>query len=93
MCAFQQEVFDQNTGDQIVRRLKCRRSNCGDQVTRHPFSVSKGQTVALVGSFGCGKSTCIQLLERFYDCDEGEIVSFIILNSFNSDLFVLYIIS
>jgi ABC-type multidrug transport system fused ATPase/permease subunit len=39
------------------------------------FKVSKGQTVALVGSSGCGKSTCIQLLERFYDCNEGEVVS------------------
>ena len=38
------------------------------------FQVTKGQTVAIVGSSGCGKSTCIQLLERFYDCDNGEVV-------------------
>ena len=31
------------------------------------FSVKKGETVALVGSSGCGKSTCIQLVQRFYD--------------------------
>ncbi len=39
------------------------------------ISVSPGQTLALVGSSGCGKSTAIQLLERYYDPHEGEIVS------------------
>lgn len=36
--------------------------------------VNKGQTLALVGSSGCGKSTFIQLLERFYDPVEGQVV-------------------
>lgn len=35
--------------------------------------VKPGQTVALVGQSGCGKSTCIQLLERFYDPNEGTV--------------------
>lgn len=37
------------------------------------FDVTPGQTVALVGTSGCGKSTCIQLLQRFYDPLEGSI--------------------
>lgn len=37
------------------------------------FDVSPGQTVALVGTSGCGKSTCIQLLQRFYDPLEGSV--------------------
>uniref|UniRef100_A0A8C3F769 ABC transporter domain-containing protein n=1 Tax=Chrysemys picta bellii TaxID=8478 RepID=A0A8C3F769_CHRPI len=36
--------------------------------------VNKGQTLALVGSSGCGKSTSIQLLERFYDPMAGQVV-------------------
>uniref|UniRef100_A0A8C8BBR8 ATP-binding cassette sub-family B member 5 n=1 Tax=Otus sunia TaxID=257818 RepID=A0A8C8BBR8_9STRI len=38
------------------------------------MKVNKGQTLALVGSSGCGKSTSIQLLERFYDPMEGQVV-------------------
>lgn len=37
------------------------------------FSVSPGQTLALVGSSGCGKSTSVQLIERFYDCEYGRV--------------------
>jgi ATP-binding cassette subfamily B (MDR/TAP) protein 1 len=37
------------------------------------LKVDPGQTVALVGASGCGKSTCIQLLQRFYDPLEGRI--------------------
>lgn len=36
--------------------------------------VNPGQTLAFVGSSGCGKSTSVQLLERFYDPDHGQVV-------------------
>ena len=38
-------------------------------------SVKPGQTLALVGQSGCGKSTSVQLIERFYDPKKGSIVS------------------
>ena len=37
------------------------------------LSVNPGQRVAIVGPTGCGKTTFINLLMRFYDPDEGEI--------------------
>lgn len=39
------------------------------------FTVEPGKTLALVGESGCGKSTVISLLERFYNPVYGTIVS------------------
>ena len=38
------------------------------------FTAKKGQTVALIGSTGCGKSTVINLIPRFYDTTEGKVL-------------------
>ncbi|KAL4222180.1 ABC transporter B member 11 [Mactra antiquata] len=37
------------------------------------LDVNRGQTVALVGASGCGKSTIVQMLQRFYDPEQGFI--------------------
>lgn len=38
------------------------------------FKAKKGETVAFIGSTGCGKSTVINLIPRFYDATEGEVL-------------------
>lgn len=38
------------------------------------LKVERGKTVALVGESGCGKSTVVQLILRYYDPDDGEVV-------------------
>jgi len=38
------------------------------------FTAKKGETIAFIGSTGCGKSTVINLIPRFYDVTEGSVL-------------------
>ena len=38
------------------------------------FTINAGETVAFIGESGCGKSTTLQLLQRFYEIQEGQIL-------------------
>lgn len=38
------------------------------------FTAKKGETVAFIGSTGCGKSTVVNLIPRFYEATEGEVL-------------------
>lgn len=42
------------------------------------LKVTPGKTLALVGSSGCGKSTTVSLIERFYEAIGGQVVSTIV---------------
>lgn len=37
------------------------------------LKINKNETLALVGSSGCGKSTVLQLLQRMYDPEKGTV--------------------
>lgn len=38
------------------------------------LTIESGQTVGIIGSTGCGKTTLVSLIPRLYDCDEGEVL-------------------
>ena len=44
-----------------------------DVLSHISFKVKKGQTVAFIGSTGCGKSTVVNLVSRFYDATSGSV--------------------
>ncbi len=37
------------------------------------FTIEPGQTVGIIGSTGCGKTTLVQMIPRLYDVDEGQV--------------------
>lgn len=46
----------------------------GDVLSNISFKAHKGETVALIGATGCGKSTIINLIPRFYDATKGQVL-------------------
>ncbi len=45
-----------------------------DVLSHVSFRAEKGQTVAFIGSTGCGKSTVVNLVSRFYDATFGQVL-------------------
>ena len=57
------------------RNVSFKYPDAGEYVLRDiSFKAEKGQTVAFIGSTGSGKSTAINLVPRFYDATEGEVL-------------------
>ena len=56
------------------RRLRLRRAPASPALDGVSLRVAPGETVALVGATGAGKSTLVKLLARFYDVDAGAVL-------------------
>ena len=61
-------------GEVEFRDVSFRYPDAEGNVLQHiSFTAKKGETVALIGATGCGKSTVINLIPRFFDATEGEV--------------------
>ncbi|WP_294098849.1 ABC transporter ATP-binding protein [uncultured Ruminococcus sp.] len=45
-----------------------------DELSNISFKIEKGQTLAIIGATGSGKTTLISLIPRFYDATDGEVL-------------------
>lgn len=63
------------TGEVEFKNVSFRYPDAEEYVLHNiSFTAQKGETVAIIGSTGCGKSTVINLIPRFYDVTEGEVL-------------------
>ncbi|MEA4896071.1 MAG: ABC transporter ATP-binding protein [Oscillospiraceae bacterium] len=66
---------DNAVGQVEFRNVSFKYPGAEDYVIRNvSFKASRGETVAFIGSTGSGKSTIINLIPRFYDATEGEVL-------------------
>ena len=63
------------TGEVEFKNVSFRYPDAEEYVLHNiSFTAQKGETVAIIGSTGCGKSTVINLIPRFYDVTKGEVL-------------------
>ena len=72
----QVQLADENLNGQVeFKDVTFRYAANSEAVIEHvSFKAEAGQTVAFIGSTGSGKSTLVNLIPRFYDVSEGEIL-------------------
>lgn len=69
------EVLESIRGKIEFRDVGFKYPGANEWAIRHlSFIIEPGQTAAFVGESGCGKSTTLQLLQRFYEIQEGTIL-------------------
>lgn len=67
-------VLDNVRGDVEFRQVKFSYGNENSVLANINLTVHQGETVAIVGPSGAGKTTLCSLLPRFYEVDEGQIL-------------------
>ena len=62
-------------GDIVFKDVEFRyyKNNKEKVLDKISFSIEHGETVGIIGSTGCGKTTLVSLIPRLYDADSGEI--------------------
>lgn len=63
------------SGEIEFKRVSFKYADSDDYVLEDiTFTAKRGETIAFIGATGCGKSTLVNLIPRFYDVSEGEIL-------------------
>lgn len=69
------EGKDGVAGEVVFNHVSFRYPDAEEDVLQDiSFTAKKGETIAFIGATGCGKSTVINLIPRFYDVTEGEVL-------------------
>lgn len=69
------ETNPENEGEIEFRNVSFKYPDAAGYVLKDiSFTAKKGETVAFIGSTGSGKSTLVNLIPRFYDATEGEVI-------------------
>lgn len=69
------EGENQMVGEIEFRDVSFRYPDAGGNMLEHiSFKAHRGDTVAIIGATGCGKTTAINLIPRFYDATEGAVL-------------------
>ena len=75
ICDGQQSFPDKHPGKIEFRNVSFRYPGAAaDTLHNISFTAEQGETVALIGATGCGKTTLINLIPRFYDATQGQVL-------------------
>lgn len=69
------EGAEDHAGEVVFKNVSFRYPDAEDSVIENiSFTAKRGETIAFIGATGCGKSTVVNLIPRFYDASEGEVL-------------------